>query len=383
MAKRNQFRLSEPLVGMVMLSSLLIGCSTQDQKPTVPPRPVKVFRVSPTRTGTVTTYAGDVRARFETTLSFRVPGKMLMRFVEIGDQVHKGQLLAKLDKSDFQLAVQALKAQLKSAMADRDYAKADLIRYRELLAQKVISQPDFDHHQTAYTNAQERVAALEAQLKQTLNQLQYAELSADRDGVITALEVERGQVIAAGQPVVKLAQLDEKEIHFDIPEQRRSEIQPHQAVAVTLLSDDEHKLNATIREISASADPSSRTYRAKATLLEGQQAAHLGMTATVWLTSDKADLISVPLAAVFTSQSLPKQQQVWLIDEANSTVKAIPVQLGSALPDELISIEGLQPGQLIVSAGVQRLKEGQTVRLTETRPSTSKNQFIISSGKPS
>jgi multidrug efflux pump subunit AcrA (membrane-fusion protein) len=143
-------------------------------------------------------------------------------------------------------------------------------------------------------------------------------------------------------------------------------------VAVTLLSDNERKFNAKIREISASADPSSRTYRAKATLLEGQQAAHLGMTATVWLTSDKADLITVPLAAVFTSQSLPKQQQVWLIDEANSTVKAIPVQLGSALPDELISIEGLQPGQLIVSAGVQRLKEGQTIRLTETLPSTSK-----------
>jgi len=149
-----------------------------------------------------------------------------------------------------------------------------------------------------------------------------------------------------------------------------------------LLSANEHKLNAKIRELSASADPASRTYRAKAILLDGQEAAHLGMTATVWLTSDNAERIAVPLAAVFTSQSKPKQQQVWLIDETSSTVKAVPVQVGTALPGELVSIEGLQPGQLIVSAGVQRLKEGQTVRLSESLSSTSKNQGSTSAGKP-
>ena len=383
MVKCNQFRLPTTLIGVVMLLSLLLGCSTQDQKTNLPPRPVKVFRVGTTSAESVTPYAGEVRARFETTLSFRVTGKILTRPVEIGDRVRKGQLLAKLDNSDFQLAVQTLKAQLKSAVADRDFTRDDLTRYRELLNQKVISNPDFDRHQTAYTNAQEWVAALEAQLKQTTNQLHYTALSADREGVITALEVEKGQVIAAGQPVAKLAELDEKEIHFDIPEQRISEIKNHQIVAVTLLSDNEGKFNAKIREISASADPASRTYRAKAILLDGQQEAHLRMTATVWVTSDNAERIAVPLSAVFTSQAQPKQQQVWLIDEATSTVKAVPVQLKTALPGELISIEGLQPGQLIVSAGVQRLKEGQSVRLSESHPSESKNQDIISSGKPS
>jgi multidrug efflux system membrane fusion protein len=279
--------------------------------------------------------------------------------------------------------VQTLKAQLKSAVADREFARDDLARYRELLDQKVISNPDFDRHQTAYTNAQERVAALEAQLKQTINQLDYTELSADRAGVVTALEVEKGQVVAAGQPVVRLAQLDEKEIHFDIPEQRISAIKNHQTVAVTLLSDNERKFDAKIREISASADPASRTYRAKAILLDGQQAAHLGMTATVWVASDNTEDVVVPLSAVFTSQAQPKQQQVWVIDEATSTVKAVPIQLRTALPGELVSIEGLQPGQLIVSAGVQRLKEGQTVRLSESLPRTSKNQDIASPGKPS
>lgn len=383
MATCNKFRLFKPLVFLFLFVSLLIGCSSQDQEVKSPPRPVKVFRVGNSSMGAVTPYAGEVRARFETTLSFRVTGKILARPVEIGDRVHKGQLLAKLDTSDFRLSVESIKAQLKSAVADRDFSKDDLTRYRELLDQKVISNPDFDRHQTAYTNAQERVAALEAQLKQTTNQLHYTELSADREGVITALEVEKGQVIAAGQPVAKLAQLDEKEIHFDLPEQRLSEIKNQQRVAVTLLSANERKFNAKIREISASADPASRTYRAKATLLDGQQEAHLGMTATVWIASDSAERIAVPLSAVFTSQAQPKQQQVWLIDEATSTVKAVPVQLGTALPDELVSIEGLQAGQLIVSAGVQRLKIGQTVRLSESLPSTSKSQNIIGSGKPS
>ena len=383
MAKRKQFHLFNHSVGLLLLLSLLMGCSPQDQKVNLPPRPVKVFRVGNSSLGIITSYAGEVRARFETTLSFRVAGKILARPVEIGDRVRKGQLLAKLDTSDFRLSVQSIKAQLKSAVADRDFARDDLARYRELLDQKVISSPDFDRHQTAYTNAQERVVALEAQLKQTINQLEYAELSADREGVITALEVEKGQVITAGQPVAKLAQLDEKEIHFDIPEQRLSEIKNHQIVAVTLLSDNGRKFNARIREISASADPASRTYRAKATLLDGQQAAHLGMTATVWLTSEKPYLIAVPLAAVFTSQAQPEQQQVWVIEEASSTIKAVPVRLGTALPDELVSIEGLQPGQLIVSAGVQRLKEGQVVHLSESLPPTSKNQDITNPGKSS
>lgn len=383
MAKLNKFYLLKSVVCLFLLVSLLIGCSHQDQKVKLPPRPVKVFRVGTTSIGSVTPYAGEVRARFETTLSFRVTGKILTRSVEIGDRVRKGQLLARLDNSDFLLAVQTLKAQVKSAAADRDFTKDDLTRYRELLDQKVISNPDFDRHQTAYTNAEERVAALETQLKQTINQLDYTELSADREGVITALEVEKGQVVAAGQAVVKLAQTDEKEIHFDIPEQRIAVIKNHQTVAVSLWSDDGRRLKAEIREIGASADPVSRTYRVKAKLLEGQEDAHLGMTATVWVASDKAELIAVPLSAVFTSQAQPKQQQVWLIDEAAGTVKAVPVQLGTALPGELVSIEGLQAGQLIVSAGVQRLKEGQTVRLSESLPSRSKNHDIASSGKPS
>lgn len=375
MATHTKFRLFPFLLSLFLFISLLTGCSQQEKEVKLSPRPVKVFRVSSISEGRMTPYAGEVRTRFETTLSFRVAGKIIARPVEMGDFVHKGQLLAKLDTSDYHLSVESIKAQLKSAIADRDFAKDDLTRYRELLNQKVISPPDFDRHQTAYTNAQERVVALEAQLKQTTNQLDYTALSADREGVITALEVEKGQVVAAGQAIVKLAQLDEKEIHFDIPEQRIAEIKNHQSVTVSLWSAGERKFNAKIREISAAADPASRTYRAKATLLEGQDEAHLGMTATVWIASDKTEQIAVPLSAVFTAQDQPTQQKVWLIDEATNTVETVAVQLGSALPDELVSVEGLHTGQLVVSAGVQRLKEGQSVRLLESLP------HVESSGK--
>ncbi|MGZ9129714.1 MAG: efflux RND transporter periplasmic adaptor subunit, partial [Candidatus Binatia bacterium] len=253
--------------------TISVGCSDQDRQTQAVLRPVKVFRVGEPATASAKHFAGEVRARIETPLSFRVAGKLLERKVDVGDQVRKGQLLAILDGNDYRLSVQGLKAQLASAQADSTFLRDDLARYRELLVQQVISPPEFERHETAYTTVRERAAALEAQLAQALNQLTYTELHADRDGVVTALAVEAGQVLAAGQAVVTLAQLDEKEIHFDVPEHRLAEIKRQQAVSVSLWSEDNRLIKARIREIASAADPASRTYRVKATLLEGMDAA--------------------------------------------------------------------------------------------------------------
>ncbi|TAN52173.1 MAG: efflux RND transporter periplasmic adaptor subunit [Methylococcaceae bacterium] len=342
-----------------------VGCSDQDKQTQAVSRPVKVFRIEDTATVGVMSFAGEVRARIETPLSFRVAGKVLERKVDVGDHVRKGQTLATLDSNDYRLAVQGLKAQLASAQADSNFLRDDLVRYRELLAQQVISPPEFERHETAYTTARERTAALEAQLGQALNQLTYTELHADRDGVVTALAVEAGQVLAAGQAVVTLAQLDEKEIHFDVPEHRLAKIQRQQAVNVSLWLDDNRRLKAKIREIASAADPASRTYRVKATLLEGMDAAQLGMTATVHIAANTASGIAIPLSAVYTPQNQPDHPTVWLVDEQAATVKSVPVRLGEMLAGERIAVEGLAAGQLLVSAGVQRLAEGQAVRLQE------------------
>ncbi|MBX3335464.1 MAG: efflux RND transporter periplasmic adaptor subunit [Nitrospira sp.] len=360
--KPNLISLTACLVGAFLLSLMTtLGCNHQDEQPQQTVRPVKVSRIVD-QANRVMSFAGEVKARYETILSFRVAGKLLTRHVDVGDRVRKGQVLARLDQNDYRLAVQDLQAQLASAVANRDFLRDDVTRYRELLAQNVTSPPEFDRHQTAYTTARERAAALEAQLGHALNQLAYAELSADRDGVVTALEVEKGQVVSAGQAVLKLAQLDEKEIHFDVPEHRLAELARRQAVNITLWADHERRLKGQIREIASAADPASRTYRVKATLLEHQETAQLGMTATVWVPSNMPSRMTVPLSAVFTPQNKPGQPHVWLVDEETGTVRSVPVQIGEPLDREHIAVTGLASGQLLVSAGVQRLAEGQAVR---------------------
>ncbi|WP_225892922.1 MULTISPECIES: efflux RND transporter periplasmic adaptor subunit [unclassified Methylomonas] len=364
---RPQFRFTNKgwlLAGLLPLM-MNASCSDQDKPTQSVVRPVKVFRIEQNAVAAARSFAGEVRARFETPLSFRVGGKLLERKVDVGDPVHKGQLLAILDGNDYRLAVQAIKAQLVAAQADSAFLRDDLVRYRELLAQQVISPPEFERHETAYTTARERTAALAAQLAEAHNQQSYTELHADRDGVVTALAVEAGQVLAAGQAVVTLAQLDEKEIHFDVPEHRLAEIQRQQEVNVSLWLDDDRPLKARIREIASAADPASRTYRVKASLLEGLDAAQLGMTATVHITANTASGIAIPLSAVYTPQNQPDHPAVWLIDEQAATVKAVPVKLGETQPGERIAVDGVTPGQLLVSAGVQRLAEGQAVRLPE------------------
>lgn len=353
------------LAGLLLPLMMSGGCGNHDRQTQAVSRPVKVFRIQDHIAAGAGNFAGEVRARIETPLSFRVAGKLLERKVDVGDQVRKGQLLAILDGNDYRLAVQAIQAQLASAQADSIFLRDDLTRYRELLAQQVISPPELERRETAYTTARERTAALAAQLGQALNQLTYTELYADRDGVVTALAVEAGQVLAAGQAVATLAQLDEKEIHFDVPEHRLQEIKRQQEIGVSLWSDDERRLKAKIREIAAAADPASRTYRVKATLLEGLNIAQLGMTATVHIATNAVSAIAIPLSAIYTPQNQPDHPMVWLIDEPTATVKSMPVRLGKTLAGERIAVEGLAAGQLLVSAGVQRLAEGQAVRLAE------------------
>jgi RND family efflux transporter MFP subunit len=354
------------LITVLLLT--LAGCTHHNQnQPSL--RPVNIVRISSQETLNDRPFSGEVRARFETTLSFRVSGKLTSRLVDMGEQVHKGQLLARLDPGDFRLAAQSIKAQLISAKADREYTKDDLSRYRELFNQNIISKPELDRRQTLYITARQKAASLEAQLGQADNQLAYTELLADRDGVVTALEVETGQVVAPGQPVVRLAQLDEKEIHIDIPEHRVAELKPRQDVMVTLWADSDKQIKARIREIAAAADPVSRTYRVKATILEDQDDARLGMTATVWIPSITPSSLAVPLSAIFTPQNKPEQTSVWLVDERTSTVKAAPIKIGAALTGERVAVTGLSSGQLIVSAGVNRLREAQPVRLPQ--------QFIL------
>jgi membrane fusion protein, multidrug efflux system len=338
------------------------GCAQQDAAQT-PPRPVLAVKVGEEVAARETAFAGEVRARYETKLSFRVPGKVIARRVEVGDRVRKGQLLAQLDPVDYQLASKALASQLSAARTERDFAKDDLARYKELLDQKFISSTDYDRADTRYQTARDRVEALEAQLTQANNQTRYAELHADRDGVITALPVESGQVVTAGQPIATLAQLDEKEVVLSVPEHRIADVRKAEETSVALWVDQSQRLKARVREIAPSADPASRTYSVKLSLLEGKDLAGLGMTATGYFPAIAADQITVPLSALFQPQTGPGQARVWVVDEKTQSVRSVPVKAGATVRDQRVVVSGLTDGQLVVSAGVNRLAEGQKVRL--------------------
>ena len=353
------------LACLLLPLTMLLGCTPQDRQSQQISRPVKVARIVD-QADSVMSFAGDVRARYETMLSFRVAGKLLARHVDVGDRVRKGQVLARLDQNDYRLAVQDLHAQLASGQSPIGTSYATMWRDTvNCWRKRSPAHLNSTATETAYTTARERAAALEAQLGHAVNQLAYTELAADRDGVVTALEVETGQVVSAGQAIVKVAQLDEKDIHFDVPEHRLPGLKRRQAVSITLWADHEKRMKGQIREIASAADPASRTYRVKAALLEDQEAAQLGMTATVWVPSNTPSQMTVPLSAVFTPQNKPGQPHVWLVDEQTSTVRSVPVQVGETLDGERIAVTGLASGQLLVSAGVQRLAEGQAVRVPD------------------
>jgi len=369
----NLIRVYTPLTALplsLLLNLLwLTGCNHQSTEAVQPVRPVKVFRVTDHFLSDSTAFAGVVKPRFETALSFRVAGKIIARRIEMGDNVKKGQLLAQLDSNDYRLAAAAVQAQQQAALAERDLSRNDLERYRELLNQQVISPPDLERRETAYIAAEQKLAALTAQLEQAGNQLAYTDLHADRDGVVTALDMESGQVVTAGQTLVKLAELADKDVVFDIPEQLIGQLKLKQSVTVSLWADSQHQNPAVIREIAAAADPATRTYRIKAHLSAKTPTAQYGMTATVWVDKPQSPGLAVPLTAVFSSQDTPQQNKVWLVNETSHQVKSIPVQLAAALADEHIIVTGLQAGQLVVSAGVHRLLEGQTVKLVQTAAS--------------
>ncbi|MGH8610169.1 MAG: efflux RND transporter periplasmic adaptor subunit [Gammaproteobacteria bacterium] len=353
------------LVPSLVLLAGVAGCVNEPEPGTETlAHPVRVVRVGEQPKAGVISYAGEVKARYETRLSFRVTGKVVAQHIEVGAQVRKGQLIAEIDPTDYELAAHRVTAQLAAARAECDLARDDLGRYQELLEQQFISRAEYDRRETSYKTARDRVKAIEAQLQQARNQIRYTRLYADRNGVITAREVEAGQVVSVGQAIVTVAELGE-EVVIDIPESRIAEVKAGEEVAVEFWANGGRRFKGRMREIAPSADPASRTYRVKVTLLEGKDLAKLGMTATVYVTMPTAEEIAVPLAAVFSPQNERDLVCVWVVDEDTYTVRSVPVELGAPLNDERIVTAGLSEGQLIVTAGVTRLSEGQAVQLVE------------------
>jgi multidrug efflux system membrane fusion protein len=346
---------------LTLTLALLVACA-KDSPQEARLRAVRIATVADGHL-VLRTYSGEVRPRYESKLGFRVGGKVLARHVDVGDVVPAGSVLAEIDPEDLRHARTSLAAQLAAARMERQLAGDELQRHRDLLAQRLISPAEIERRNTAFEVAVDRVDTLEAQLAQAANQVAYAKLRADHPGVVTALGLEVGQVVSAGQHVATLARQGEREVLINVPEQQLVDVRKGQAAGVAFAANAGH-IKGRVREISPAAEPGSRTYAIRVTLIEAPAWVALGMTASVVLESPGSSLPVVPLAAVFEPQNAPHAgPRVWVFDKDTRSVKSVPVRLGNMLAGERVELSGLQPGMQVVTAGVHWLHEGQTVRV--------------------
>jgi RND family efflux transporter MFP subunit len=337
---------------------VLSGCHKQAEK-VEEIRPVRAIVLQSSDVDVNAEFSGEVRARVESRLGFRVGGKIVSRKVDVGSIVTKGQMLMQLDPQDLRLSQAQSLAALRAAETSRDFAKAELKRYQDLKAQNFVSQTILDGKDSAYKSAQANVDAAQAAYRGQANQAGYSNLVADVDGVVTAVDAEAGQVVAAGTPVVRVAKSGEKEIVIGIPEDKVDALKLIPEVRVRLWASPTHSVPGKLREISPAADPATRTYTVKVSIPEGLGEAKLGMTAVVQFTSKTAaPVIKVPLTALFYDRNATS---VWVVE--NGAVKLSPVTPAGVAGNELVLSGGVKAGQTIVTAGVNLLKPGQKVKI--------------------
>jgi RND family efflux transporter MFP subunit len=357
MFARSTFRRPLAVLAAPLCAALLTSCSKPaPQSEEV--RPVRALVLVAGSNAASTEFSGEVRPRIESRLGFRVGGKIVARKVDVGAVVKRGQLLMQLDPQDLRLGEAQALANLRAAETNRDLAAADFKRYQELRSKNFVAQAVLDTKAAALKAGQATVDAARAAHREQSNQSQYASLLSDTDGVVTGVDAEVGQVVAAATAVVRVARTDEKEVVIGIPEDRVDDLRRVSAVTVRLWAAPEQAIAGKIREISPVADPATRTYTVKVAV-PAQPEIRLGMTATVQFTENsEAAHIRLPLTALVPNKG---GNAVWLVE--NGSVRMVPVQLGEPAGNEILLAGGLQPGQTIVTAGVHLLKNGQKVRI--------------------
>ena len=347
------------IVATVVAASGLAACG----KP--PPvvedvRPGRVMTVVPAATMLVVELSGEVRPRIESRVGFQVGGRITERRVEIGQKVKAGQALAVLDAADYQLAAAAARAQLAAAQVDRDQQRADFKRFEELNRQGFISGAELERRRAALDAAEARFEAAAAQASVSGNQTAYATLRAPEAGVVTAIDAEVGQVVAAGQSVVRIAQSTEKEVLVALPEGRLDQLKRIPQVRVSLWTG-RTDLRGRVREIAPQADAATRTYPARIALIDPPADVALGMTATVRFEVPLPQpVIAVPMQALLRDGDATF---VWKLDAARTHVARHPVQVATIAGNDLVIAQGVAPGDVLVTAGVHQLKDGQPVKV--------------------
>ncbi|WP_375374109.1 efflux RND transporter periplasmic adaptor subunit [Ensifer sp. ENS12] len=343
------------------LSAALAGCSEEKSETAEVVRPVKVVEIAQADNVRQLSYSGAVRARTEMNLGFRVSGKIVERVVNVGDRVKVGDLLARIDATDYELAVRSASANLDAA--ERQVETVELVRDRakQLLARKFASQAQFDQAVLSYNQAVATRDAAKSALSQAKNQVVYTSLVADRPGIVTSINADVGQVVGSGTPVATVAVEGEKEVQVAVPETEISNFKVGLPVKVGIWSDAGLSLDGTVREVAGSADQQSRTFSVRVSLPNDQRVL-LGMTATIEASAGNGvSFVSVPLSALAEKDGYPI---VWVVDRGTETVRSRPVTLADFTTNGVRVTEGLKVGDLVVAAGTQFMTDDLKVTIS-------------------
>jgi RND family efflux transporter MFP subunit len=349
--------------GIILLgAAALSACSEQkaETKPVI--RAVKVVEIAKTTDTRELEYSGSVRSRTEMNLGFRVAGKVTERLVDIGDRVKPGDIVARIDPTDYKLAVDSAAASLSAAEKAVETADIANKRAHALFDKDAMPKAQVEQAQLAYDQAVSTRTAAAAALDQAKNQLSYADLKSDRDGIVTAISADRGQVVAAGTPVLTVVADDQKEVQIAVPENDIAEFSIGKSVKVSFWSDDKLALTGKVREVSGSADPQSRTFSVRVSLPNDNRVL-IGMTANVVAdVSNGAEQVTVPLSALAEKNG---DKIVWTVDRTAATVHSRAIKVADFTDDGVGVTDGLKPGDIVVSAGTQFMTENLKVKLPD------------------
>jgi RND family efflux transporter MFP subunit len=338
----------------------LVSCKPSEKPLAAQPRPVRVVTVERQEAGETVALTGQVEAEIEVRLSLRVGGRMIQRSVNVGDRVRAGQVVARLEPEPAENALRTARANLAAATSLLTKTRNDFNRQDELLRGGWTTRVRHDQANHAMQAAQAQVDAARAQLATAEDNLSYTELVADASGHVTAIGSEPGEVVPAGRMIVQLAREGGRDAVFDVPARVIHGAPYDPVINVVLASDPAVRASGRVREVAPQADPVTRTFRVRVGLDNPPEAMRLGSTVTGTMTQEGGAQIAIPASALTRQQGQPA---VWIVDSKASTVSLHPVDVASYDLAQVIVAQGLAPGDVVVTAGVQSLRPGEKVRL--------------------
>ena len=343
----------------ILIAASVAGCSKKVAR-TPDPRPVRTVTVEAQADGEIVSFTGQIRAKDQVNLAFRLDGRMIERQPGVGDVIAAGQVVARLDSQNEQNALRSAEAGLASAQAALTQARLTFGRQQELLKNGWTPRAKFDEAQEALRTAEAQVEQAQAQLRIAQDRLGYTVLRADGAGAVTATGADAGEVVKAGQMIVQLAGTARLDAVFDIPEQL-IRTGPRNPVVELALSDDARvQATGSVREVAPQADSATRTFQVKVAINNPPEGMKLGSTVTGRIKLPAPEGVAVPASALTEGDGRPA---VWVVDRRTETVSLRPVDIVRYDPAGVVVSRGLEKGDVVVTAGVQMLRPGQKVRL--------------------